>query len=226
MQRQIYVIAWMTASLNRHSNEQITGSSYALWTKWRTHRDKPVLIFPMKCPKTVWDLFQWNFTSLGNTNHVKNYWFHFDSSEILGYKFKKHLDMSRHGCGDARQYFMKVKFNVLTLTYLPLVSHICVIESSQYCFRKRLVAYSAPSHYLNQCWLIVNWISRNIFQIIFNQNSIILIQGIENENVVCQNWQPFCPGGDELIRCRKFNPPHTLPHFNTFIRIERFNISA
>ena len=180
----------MTASLNRHSNEQITGSSYALWTKWRTHRDKPVLIFPMKCPKTVWDLFQWNYTSLGNTNLVKISWFHFDSSETLGYKFKKHLDMSRHGWGDARQSFMKVKFNVLTLTYLPLVSHICVIESGQYCFKKN----SAPSHYLNQCWIIFNWIPRNIFQRNINQNSIIFIQGNANENVVCQNGSHFVQG--------------------------------
>ena len=46
--------------------------------------------------------------------------------------------------------------NTLVLTHLPLVWHICVSESGQHWFRKWLVAYSAPSHYLNQCWVIVN----------------------------------------------------------------------
>ena len=39
--------------------------------------------------------------------------------------------------------------------------HICVSESGQHWFREWLVAYSAPSHYLNQCWVIVNWTLRN-----------------------------------------------------------------
>ena len=33
--------------------------------------------------------------------------------------------------------------------HLPLVPHICVIESGQHWFRKWLVTYSASSHYLN-----------------------------------------------------------------------------
>ena len=42
------------------------------------------------------------------------------------------------------------------LTYLPLVPDICVRESGQHWFRWWLVACSAPSHYLNQCFVIVN----------------------------------------------------------------------
>ena len=42
------------------------------------------------------------------------------------------------------------------LTHLLLVLHICV--------SKWLVAYSTPSHYLNQCWVIVNWTLRNKLQ--------------------------------------------------------------
>ena len=46
----------------------------------------------------------------------------------------------------------------------PLPIHVCVSGASQQCFRQWLVAYSAPSHYLNQYWAIVNWTLRNKFQ--------------------------------------------------------------
>ena len=36
------------------------------------------------------------------------------------------------------------------LTHFPHVPHICVNELDQHCFKQWLVAYSAPSHYLNQ----------------------------------------------------------------------------
>ena len=44
----------------------------------------------------------------------------------------------------------------------------------------------APSHYLNQCWNIVNFSLRNKFQWNFNRNSSIFIQENAFENVVCQ----------------------------------------
>ena len=47
--------------------------------------------------------------------------------------------------------------------------------------------YSAPSHYLNQCWHIVNWTIGNKFQWNFNRNSNIFIQENAFENVLCQN---------------------------------------
>ena len=57
----------------------------------------------------------------------------------------------------------------------------------------------APSHYLNQCWLLVNWTSGNIFQWNMNNNLSLLIW----ENVVAiwtfwfekmsfAKWRPFC----------------------------------
>ena len=42
------------------------------------------------------------------------------------------------------------------LIHLPLMPHPCVSELSQHWFRWWLVAWSAPSHYLNQCWNIVD----------------------------------------------------------------------
>ena len=44
----------------------------------------------------------------------------------------------------------------------------------------------APSHYLNQCWNIVNWIRRNKFPWNFNRYSNIFIQENAFENVVCE----------------------------------------
>ena len=45
-------------------------------------------------------------------------------------------------------------------------------------------AWSAPSHYLNQCWNIVNWTPQNTLQCNFNQNSYIFFQANPFENVV------------------------------------------
>ena len=53
-------------------------------------------------------------------------------------------------------------------------------------FRKWIVAWTAPSHYLNQCWNIVNWTLRNKLQWNFTRNSYIFIQENALENVVCE----------------------------------------
>ena len=78
--------------------------------------------------------------------------------------------------------------------HLPLVPHICVSESGQLWLRQLLVAYLAPSHYLNQCWLIVNWTLRNKLQWNFNRNKKLFIHGNASENIVCKTatillWQ-------------------------------------
>ena len=53
-------------------------------------------------------------------------------------------------------------------------------------FRQWLVAWSASSHYLNQCWDIVNWTLRDKLQWSRNRNSYISIQGNAFENVICK----------------------------------------
>ena len=53
-------------------------------------------------------------------------------------------------------------------------------------FRWWLVAWSAPSHYLNQCWIVVNWTLKNIFQWKSNQNTTIFIEENARQNVVCE----------------------------------------
>ena len=84
------------------------------------------------------------------------------------------------------------------LTYLPLVPHICVSESGQHWFRQWLVTYSAPSHYLNQCWVVVNWTLRKNLQWFF----FIKIRNFSftkmHLKVSSAKWWPFCLGEDEL----------------------------
>ena len=66
------------------------------------------------------------------------------------------------------------------------MSHICVVELGHHWFRYWLVACSAPSHYLNQCWNSVNWTFRNKLQWNFNRISNIFIQEIAFESFVCK----------------------------------------
>ena len=74
----------------------------------------------------------------------------------------------------------------MMLTHLSLVPHICVNELGQHQFRKWLVAYPAPSHYLNQCWVIDNWTLRNKPQWNSNQNTTLSIHENASENIVCE----------------------------------------
>ena len=46
---------------------------------------------------------------------------------------------------------------------------------------------SAPSHYVNQYWNIVDWTPRNKLQWNFDKNLYIFIQENAFENVVCKN---------------------------------------
>ena len=64
--------------------------------------------------------------------------------------------------------------------------HICVSQSDQHWFRKWLVAYSTPSHYLIQCCVIVNWTLRDKLKWDFDQNTKIFIHENAYENIVCE----------------------------------------
>ena len=72
-----------------------------------------------------------------------------------------------------------------------LVPHICVSDSGQHWFRwwlgaVWLVAYTALSHHLKQCWVIVNCTITNKLQRNFNQNTKLFIQKNAYENIVCE----------------------------------------
>ena len=69
----------------------------------------------------------------------------------------------------------------LDLTHWGRVTHICVGNLTIIGSDSGL---SAPSHYLNQCWNIVNWTPRNKLQWNVYRNSYIFIQENPFENVV------------------------------------------
>ena len=74
----------------------------------------------------------------------------------------------------------------MLLTHLSLVPHICITELGRHWFREWLVACSAPSHYLNQHWVIVNLTPRNKLQWNFNQNTKLFIHENASKNIVCK----------------------------------------
>ena len=63
-----------------------------------------------------------------------------------------------------------------SLTLWGRVMHICVSKLTVIGSDKWLVAWTAPSPYLNQCWNIANWTLGNKLQWNLNQNIYIFIQ--------------------------------------------------
>ena len=57
-----------------------------------------------------------------------------------------------------------------------------------------LVAYSAPSHCLNQLWFIANCALRNKLQWKFNQNTQFFINENASEKIVCEIAAILCDG--------------------------------
>ena len=70
------------------------------------------------------------------------------------------------------------------LTHLPLVTHICINQLCQLWFSKWLGTCMALSHYLNQCWIIINGIFGNKFQWNSNSNTKIFNHVNASENIV------------------------------------------
>ena len=64
------------------------------------------------------------------------------------------------------------------------MTHICINWVDHHWFRQWLVIWPAPSHYLNQCWNIVNWTLENIFKWNLKRNTYIFIQENVFENVI------------------------------------------
>ena len=68
----------------------------------------------------------------------------------------------------------------------PLVPHICVTKSGQHCIRQWLVAYFAPSHYLDQCWLVSTGPLGTNFSEILITIPNCFIHEHAYENIVCE----------------------------------------
>ena len=70
------------------------------------------------------------------------------------------------------------------LTHWGRVTHICVGKLTIIGSDNDLSP--GRRHYVNQCWIIVNWALANIFQWKFNQNTTLFIEENAHENVVCE----------------------------------------
>ena len=84
-------------------------------------------------------------------------------------------------------YRIAVLYSVTgTLFHLPLLPHMCINELGQHWFREWHAASSVPSHYLSQCWLIVNWTLTNKLQWNSNESKKLFIHQNAFENVICE----------------------------------------
>ena len=77
-----------------------------------------------------------------------------------------------------------------------------VIKPDEHWFRLWLVTCLVPSHYLNQCWLIVKWMLRTL-QWNSNRNTKFFIHENAFENVICEM-------AATLSRGRWVNPRSTV----------------
>ena len=87
--------------------------------------------------------------------------------------------------------------NYPIISHWGRVTHICIDKLTIIGSDNGLSpTWTAPSHYLNQCWNIVNWTLGNKIQLNFNWNSNIFIQENAYENVVCE-MASICLGLNE-----------------------------
>ena len=107
---------------------------------------------------------------------------------IFSISFTKSPDYFKHTDRYVSHWMSMKVFSYLgdtrMLSHWGRVTHICVDELGHHWFWWWLVACSVPSHYLNQCWNIVNWTLGNKLQWNLNRISNIFIQENEFENVV------------------------------------------
>ena len=86
--------------------------------------------------------------------------------------------------------------------------------------RQWLVAWSTPSHYLNQVWCVYNWNLGNKFRWNLNRNTTLFIQKNEFENAVCKR-AAICLGLKADVPVNTLRPRQHGRHFadDTFKRI-------
>ena len=71
--------------------------------------------------------------------------------------------------------------------------HICVIESGQHWLRRGLVAYAAPKHYPNQCYvIIIGPLGTNFSELLIEIQRFSFAK--MHLYISSAKWRPFCPG--------------------------------
>ena len=122
---------------------------------------------------------------------------------------------------DSPAYYEKAIKHGPSLNSSPLVLHTCVSESGQHWGRHWLVACSTPSHYLNQCWVIINWTLRKKLQWNFNQNAKPFIHENAYENIICEK-AAILSKGDELRAVAPRTRRSYCPACRTYLIATRF----
>ena len=72
----------------------------------------------------------------------------------------------------------------------------------------------APSHYLNQCWVIVSWTLRNKLQWNFNRNTKLFIYENVSENIICEMAAIFSRG--RWVNIKRFTDNEKYNGFLSF----------
>ena len=97
------------------------------------------------------------------------------------------------------------RLKVLIRNSVKILAWLCKLIEAEwriYASVNQTITWTAPSHYLNQCWNIVNSNLRNKLQWYLQRSSYFFIQGKAFENVVCEmveilsrpqcvNWRDF-----------------------------------
>ena len=98
-------------------------------------------------------------------------------------------------CVDVFRYIHSYSFKLLHWRWYRLrtVPHIYMRESIGLTLVQIMACrLMGPSHYPNQCWVIVYWILGNKLQWNFIQNTRLFNHQNASENII---WRTFCPGG-------------------------------
>ena len=74
-------------------------------------------------------------------------------------------------------------------------------ETNHHWLRQWLFAWTTPSHYLNQCWYVVNWTLKNKRQWILSEFNFLFKK--MHLKMSSAKWRPFCLGLNLLIQCNR-----------------------
>ena len=89
--------------------------------------------------------------------------------------------------------------NIRQHMYRWALNHWGRVMHNHHWFRWWLVAWSAPSHYLNQCCNLVNWTLKNKLGRNRNQNTQFVVHENACEDIFCE-MAAISSGGDESIQ--------------------------
>ena len=135
-----------------------------------------------------------NLVLIGSSNGLLIFWCQGSTEKVLT---DRQLDPQKETAVEYetkyKLYIYQNAFQNVCLTHWGRVTHICVGNLTIIGWDMWLVAWMAPSHYLNQCWNIVNWTPRSKHQWNFNRNSKFSFKKMYFK-MLSAKWRPFCLG--------------------------------